>query len=282
MYYHQSISYADSHNLTEPCQVILNTHSFPGRRDASHVLQRLSSCPKVVIHYDYTYIISRFHFFTESVKYAILYELKSIYDSNKGNLAGIVMHTDYPISKLAITDETYYDSKRIFDSSVINSSIKNEEDPLLLSLNDFYHLFKKVVGVPSAPILLENTTKVGPNLEGSFKYLLSYITYTDTSDVYGICFDTEHHFAVFNEFIVPEIPYNHIIHLNTIPPEVNNGNRKDRHSDTSIFDCSVNKDYKFYLDTFESLKARGILSFREVHFDVQQQERLRLAELKSL
>ena len=120
---------------------------------------------------------------------------------------------------------------------------------------------------------------MGPNGEATIQWLIElFHKYPALSSVFGIAYDTLHQYAVdgtwlttaevkeINDHICPVI-----VHLNTVPEEVTPGSRRDRHSLTTIYECSKNTAdyYKAYA---KSLDKAGIVWVREVKEETMLRE----------
>jgi len=259
------------------CQFTLYSGMFPAKRKTVELLKSLSkTCQtKVIVHYDFIYIASRFGMFSERVQSEIINEVVDIlqYASFDNRILGIVMHTDYPVKSSVVQDptpDTILSELRssIWNSDIVNIITTHLDNIVEWNLQQFctalesaleYHGIKTPIRV-----YLENTTKVGPNDLGSFDNLLKFVT-THNFPHIGLCFDSEHHFAVTGEFVtnVSHIDVPLIYHLNTIPEEVNPFSKKDRHSFTTLTECSVNT-LKKYVALTEHLEKLHIPYVREV------------------
>jgi len=276
-------------------QFTLNSHTFPSHRKVVENLSSMRDCHKtrLYIHYDYVYIISRFAMFSPVLQKVIVDEIESImnYKSHGGNeVQGIIMHTDFPYRK------TIYQTSGLskeFVSGVYSSTIWNPETAYSLyqqyiepgdlkglyyhSFNLFYHCVKSRLSEFSVPIYLENTTKVPITPElvvpGTVDFLIEYLqSNPHTTDLYGLCLDTEHDFAVTGEFRFPSsVDFNVLVHLNTIPAEVSAKSLKDLHSNTTLFECSVNP-MEFYIDYIKKLADLDIDFVREVKYETMVRE----------
>lgn len=263
------------------CQITLNGRQFPSKRKTVAALQSLREAnitTPIIIHYDFIYIISRYSMFKQSVKEAVMEEITGLlrYAEGDPNVLGIVMHTDWPIKKefqvapdknQFITDN-YSGSlwevvkvRELIHKDVLEESVIEFVD----DLKQHYH------GNNTIKILLENTTKVGPQREGSLMWIKDlFIKYPYLNQYLGIVYDTEHHYAVTGEWLtiqqIDDLKFEVdtlIVHLNTVPKEVKPCSGKDRHSETTIEECSVNEN-DFYKDYTTKLDARNIPWVREV------------------
>lgn len=126
---------------------------------------------------------------------------------------------------------------------------------------------------PKIKIYLENTTKISlyndyvgwENVVGSADFIKDFIINTETDDLFGLCFDTEHNFAVTGkmnvmEYIDIQIPL--MIHLNPIPEDVLPKSLKDKHSYTTLQECSQ-WSVEQYKELIEVLKEKNIPFIRE-------------------
>lgn len=247
-------------------QITLNNRVFPSKRKTFALLQELCNkfshkFNRIIVHYDFVYIASRFSMFAPHVKKAIMEELKDIlYLSTKyPQIQGVVMHTDYPIAKeyfLAKDKEEFIRNKYkagIWDIDAIFTLLKNPETIVSKSIKEFVNELDKFYSFGMCHVFLENTTKTGGFDENTIDKLASLVTDIN-SDAVGVCYDTEHEFAVTGKLPTKEFIgnlctiTNVMVHLNTIPSEVKAKSNKDRHSFTTIFDCS-----QLSVDAYEEL-----------------------------
>lgn len=269
-------------------QVTLNGRQFPAKRRTVAALQSLRESgvkTPIIIHYDFIYVISRYAMFKDSVQEAIMEEITGLllYADSDPNTLGIIMHTDWPIKKefqftpdknQFITDN-YQGS--LWDLAKIRNLITGDmvESSILKFVED---LTKHYEGKYSAKVFLENTTKVGPKREGTLQWILDlFVKHPNLSSVLGVVYDTEHHYAVTGEWLSVDdiIELNNnipmIVHLNTVPSEVKPCSGKDRHSETTTNECSVNT--KSYYEEFAcQLDSANIPWVREVKEDTMFRE----------
>lgn len=128
-------------------------------------------------------------------------------------------------------------------------------------------------------VYLENTTKVPRGevhlgyLPGTVDFIYNYlITNPQVLNLFGMCVDTEHDYAVQAGFL-EQLDYqvDTIFHVNPIPKEVLPGSYKDAHSFTTLFECSVNK-FEFYKDLIEKLNKLKVPYIRECKHEVMLRE----------
>lgn len=271
-------------------QGTLNSRIFPSKRKTAELLKSIPvDGPKVVIHYDYVYIISRFGMMKSHVQEAILNEVHDILEAgdNNPNIIGLVMHTDFALRKEVYLPEVNWSklesvySDGIWDIEMIKSMLLSGLEGFTdKNLTLFYDAYKSRFALPKrCRILLENTTKISPiqyGSQGSVTHLCEYVDSRPwVTSLYGLCFDTEHEFAAtgtdllssthFESFLkyYKDNGVNVIVHLNTIPKGVEPSSKKDRHSDTTVFDCSVH-DVKSYQNIVKILDALDVPHIREV------------------
>lgn len=220
-------------------------------------------------------------FFAPHVRKAIIDECIDIceYAETDHRIKGIVMHTDFPLSKqikdstcLSDVDETYMSS--LWDVDTIKRCVENVNfnDFVTESLDEFYMDFKEwTTKTYRCKIYLKNSTKTYNNtstVTGLRSYLMTNPSYTD---VYGLCIDTEHSYAaggmfpdvhdIINLVKLESTPC--IVHLNTIPEGVVPNSGKDRHSYTTVCECQLNTD-NYYIDYMYTLDEHNISYVREV------------------
>ena len=279
-------------------QVTLNSRMFPSKRKTVEYLKILNDYhnTKLIIHYDYIYIISRYCMFSDYVKKAIIDEISDImhYAQTVDNIVGIVMHTDYPFnSKLVHTkdsvDKIY--KSAIWDSGNILSNFSDKSLVLYNSLSEFARdLNSRVADILplNCKVYIENTTKVPRDLDfeyGSIESIDNLIQSNCWSDLYGVCTDTEHEYAltgnIVNEEFLSKLQSDVILHLNAIPEGVTSKSHKDRHSETTIFECSLN-GVEFYKRMIEYCNNYSVPFVREVKEETMflEQEQLRKYNLE--
>lgn len=277
-------------------QFTLNSRTFPGRRQTVKLLKELHPYHNsdVIIHYDFIYIVSRYAMFKRDVKDAILAECAQImqYACKDSHIKGIVMHTDWSLKKKIKKTSDY--SKVIIDDyqgsvwnrDAIRCDIEKHYDNWLehniykFCSDLFWYLNQNSMKV-GCKIYLENTTKIGPdNYQGTLAHLKTILDQCPKlTELCGLAIDTEHYFAVHGEY--PDVQelcnlckgsgIDVIVHLNTTPKEVLPKSCKDRHSDTTLFECSVN-DSSYYTAMAQFLTDNNIPWVREVKEDTMYRE----------
>lgn len=271
-------------------QITLNGRQFPSKRQTVSLLRRMSPYhnTKIIIHYDFIYVASRFAMFNDSVQDAIVNEIVDIlkYSETDKLVSGIVMHTDFPIKKKYVNNgkikpnvsESY--TGTLWNTDAVVELTQDLDTLLVKNLDHFYNKIKeKYTGSTNCKIFLENTTHVPDYNDtiGSVSYLKDYIIKNNRQDLFGLCYDTEHGFAVDGVFpsiellstLNKELPL--MVHLNTIPKGIKPKSKKDRHSTTTIYDCSVNSA-ETYLEYVSFLRESNILFVREVKEDTMFEE----------
>lgn len=266
------------------CQITLNLRLFPSRRKTVEYLKKFSEAQpnrSIIVHYDFTYIPTRFAMFKDHVRTAITTEVKNILDFSKSckQVKGIVFHTDYPVTKEYFKsgnkDEFIKEHYKAscWDTERIYTLFKSPDSVGILGICEFIESIKNYLSSDTCPIFLENTTKCGPSKTMSVDNLI------DLASKYhyvGVCYDTEHAYAVTGEIIPIEnllslskkIPL--LVHLNTIPEEVKPCSCKDRHSFTIIPDNSVKSfDIMNYAKVFD---CNNIPYIREVKEETMLKE----------
>lgn len=276
------------------CQFTLNSRQFPSKRQTVKLLREVSklSKTKIIVHYDFIYIISRYLMFKQEVREAVLTEIHDILsEADKNNLIlGIIMHTDFPIKKSCINYNGLILDKIVdsYQSSVwdvaIIQSIHDPSTVVELSIKQFYQDYLTRYSLPKKKIYLENSTKTGKIAKDGIElctveYFVSLLNNNShLKDLFGICIDTEHEYAVTGHFYsvsdIEAVKLNGIdviVHLNIIPAEVAPKSYKDRHSENTIFECSLNSK-EFYNSYVESLNRLQIPFVREVHETAMNRE----------
>lgn len=272
------------------CQITLNGRQFPSSRKTVAALQSLREAGiyvPIIVHYDFIYIVSRYLMFKKAVQEAIMEELTGLdaYASKDNNILGIVMHTDWPVKKefrtslnkpQFITDNY---SGSLWDTILIKDHLSLIDNGAIVeaSICKFYSDFKEHIGSNHVKVYLENTTKVGPDKQGTLQWLTNVIHSHDMESVFGIVYDTEHHYAVTGEWLEePDIKtlqsnYDLIVHLNTVPKNVKPFSNKDSHSFTTISECSLH-DKLYYNQYSNMLDTLGIPWVREVKEETMLRE----------
>lgn len=268
-------------------QFTLNGRMFPSKRRTVENLKEVYNDMKCgvdsIVHYDFIYIISRFSMFSNSVKQAVIDEVVSIlkYADECGKVKGVIMHTDFPLRKevQSVTDKAQY-IKDNYTSSVWDSVkiINNVDNLTESSILEFYNELKRR-GEFKTKVFIENTTKIGPQNEGSLDWILDlFKTHPELKNYFGLVYDTEHHYAVSGQWLsiediksIKNTGLDVIVHLNTVPKDVKPCSRKDRHSETTIFECSLNPSH-YYENFTTELDQLGIIWVREVKSETMLRE----------
>lgn len=270
-------------------QFTLNSRTFPSKRKTVNLLKEVPhDKTDIIIHYDYIYVISRFGMMSDEVQNAIIGEIVDImnYSKTDERIKGIIMHTDFGLRKEVYKSNSCKDliptiyNRSLWDVSKILDMSNSLETFTFQNIDKFYHKFMECWGSQEIPlkIYLENTTKVGPSEQGSFDSIVSYLdAHTDQCNLFGVCFDTEHYFAVSGEYKLRDIiskvnGKSLIVHLNTVPQGVEQKSLKDRHSETTVFECSY-KDVETYISYVNMLEGLNIPYVREVHEETMYREK---------
>ena len=195
---------------------------------------------------------------------------------------GIVMHTDFPIQQKVWNDvsllETRYKSA-CYDLSAIRKFVEKGEESYLFdcSFKELYAEVKsRLTKTPTVKICLENSTKILNGCENPTNTVPGLLSYLESNsymkDLFGIAIDTEHDAAITKEVLrVPPEGVTVLYHLNTIPPEAPIGKGIDRHSSTTVFECSERKFEEY--DIFSKmLDSKNIPWVREIHEDAYLRE----------
>lgn len=266
-------------------QVTMNGRVFPSRRDYVSKVKSYIGQTKLVLHYDFIYILSRYSLFAPYVKQAILNELIALTSIKQDNFVGIVMHTDFPFQQKFISDSSVDSALKLYDKAIWNQEVFRKfkeidvySSILVDSLLLFYKDYKSCHGVANTKIFLENTTKtyvppLGTPIIGSSTFLSEVLQkYPDLTSLFGLCVDTEHQFAVsgYQDVHITQ-GIDAIVHLNTIPPEVEPFSKKDRHSFTTIYECSQ-KDSCWYQQQASDFMLQHIPVIREVKDETRIRE----------
>lgn len=277
------INSIEKHKDFDIVQYTMNGRIFPSKRnDVQHIrdLRRKGINTKVIIHWDFIYIASRYYFLSNQVKEAIMnkvVELINYADNEDPNILGIVMHTDWPIKKEVMNSEFKDEAiKEEYKSSLWNQEalsnfIITPGLVLKISLLNFANELRERVGSCKCKVYFENTTKVGPSGEGCVDSLLEVFSLEPSiKDVCGIVYDTEHDYAVTGQVfrdvtIFQDKGIDVIVHLNAIPKEVRAKSKKDRHSFTTLLECSQNSlnDYINYINYLDRYNIPWVREIKE-------------------
>lgn len=298
--YHTTL---DNKELTKECKVVQIMLSGY-RRPSSRTIESFCPWgikQKVVIHMDYYRPVSRYAFMTEAYRKALMEELKGILTVNpdKIDVLGVVMHTDTIFSsaflkdcniliqtrcvlRLAdfeflcakhLTSKMYMESNKLAELMFLQSR-SSDADELLVALETaavgkFVKDLEEALGQQETygrKIFLENTVK---NLRGkSYVGTLSqFEKLAGLSRYVGICLDTEHAYASgwWNAVKDIDVSKADLVHLNTIPKDIEAGSYKDRHSVTTLTESKF--EAADYLNLLRVLEGNAIPYVREVHED---------------
>ena len=261
-----TVSYKeDFHRLGEfnTVQITLNYRTFPGKRKSVEMFKRLcDTYPKVrfICHYDFIYQATKYKAFTSEVKKAMLEELAGLLCLDVPNFVGVVMHTDTPFKKEVFSSmfpeqviDTTYNSK-IFNLGMLKYYINQWESLSIESIRELGADLRDLISaLQRRKIYLENTVKTSvPNTGYKYPFALLYDSIYPVRDIFGICVDTEHIYAshgmdlqtAFNVAVqsLPGLGVSTMLHLNCIPKEVAPFSNKDRHSHSTIFECTLNHE----------------------------------------
>ena len=261
-----TVSYKeDFHRLGEfnTVQITLNYRTFPGKRKSVEMFKRLcDTYPKVrfICHYDFIYQATKYKVFTSEVKKAMLEELAGLLCLDAPNFVGVVMHTDTPFKKEVFSSmfpeqviDTTYNSK-IFNLGMLKYYINRWESLSIESIRELGADLRDLISaLQRRKIYLENTVKTSvPYSIYKFPTLFLQDSIYPVKDIFGICVDTEHIYASHGvelqsavNLVVDVLPGHGIstmLHLNCIPKEVAPFSNKDRHSHSTIFECTLNHE----------------------------------------
>lgn len=261
-----TVSYKeDFHRLGEfnTVQITLNYRTFPGKRKSVEMFKRLcDTYPKVrfICHYDFIYQATKYKSFTLEVKKAMLEELAGLLCLDVPNFVGVVMHTDTPFKKEVFSSmfpeqviDTTYNSK-IFNLGMLKYYINQWESLSIESIRELGADLRDLISaLQRRKIYLENTVKTSIPCS-IYKFPTTFLqdSIYPVKDVFGVCVDTEHIYASHGvelqsavNLAVDVLPGHGIstmLHLNCIPKEVVPFSNKDRHSHSTIFECTLNHE----------------------------------------
>lgn len=271
-------------------QVTLNGRIFPSKRITATYLKDLctnysNKFNKLIVHYDFIYIASRYAMFAQHVKQAIVQEVKDIWELSTlyPKIQGIVFHTDYPLAKEFFKAEDrnkFIEDKYkagIWNVESIKELAENPDTIVSTSIVEFLNDVDKYWSPGMCPLFIENTTKVSNSYEGTIEGLRKILLSHHQYQCAGLCYDTEHEFAVTGKLptteylkeLNREIPL--LVHLNTIPSEVKSKSKKDRHSLTKISDCSQLSTHQ-YEELIQFMNNHWIDWVREVKQETMLEE----------
>lgn len=285
----------------EVAQFTFNGRIMPIKRDYPSLIKKIDPEKTVVAHYDFIWVLSRFALFTENIKRMIVDEIADLMQNTYPcKVAGLVMHMDFPLKKSLymkeVSDISQVEAeykKKIYNIEAIFKYVSTEDykQMYLDGLRDFANrLWSKLPAYITRTdmsgsctffkIYLENTTMVNrkafkaglspQDIEGSAEFILNLLEENPyLTDLYGVCLDTEHHFAVTGESIDSLLAraikdrIDVMVHVNAIPSEVGPRSLKDKHSFTLLSECSQ-FPIEYYKGLIDRLNANGITWVREV------------------
>lgn len=271
------LSYSGPINLVQvgPCP-------FDNPRSVVGVCNRLVGAD-VYYHFDLKYSLTKYLAYTPEVKSTILKRMSELVNIKSESFRGVVVHTScpYPDSSFGVLfpeEILKAMDTRIYDIATLSKYYPKWKDLALDSLGEFAKDLVDRVGTLSIPIYLENVVDSTPRWStDNFFSLLEYIR---SYGIYGVCVDTEHLYAS-NGISLPGVlnllrslsfwGTSMLVHLNAIPKSVRPGRRLDRHSNTSLSECSVNS-FEDYISFVYSCKDLGVPCIREVSQSVMEFE----------
>lgn len=272
------LSYSGSINLVQvgPCP-------FDNPRSVIGVCDRLVGAD-VYYHFDLRYSLTKYLAYSDGVRVSLLKRFSELVKIRSNSFRGIVVHTSCPYPDGSFGDLFPEDllktmDNRIYDITTLSKYYPNWKDLALDSLGKFAKDLVDSVGTLSVPIYLENV--VGSTPRWSTDNFFSMSDYIRSFGIYGLCIDTEHLYAshgitlggvenlLRSYSISGGLPL--LVHLNAIPKGVRPYRRLDRHSNTSLSECSVYslEDYKSFVYTCKEL---GVPCIREVNKSVMERE----------
>lgn len=297
-----TVSYKDDFDrLAEfnTVQITLNYRTFPSKRKSAQMFKSLCDAyPKVrfICHYDFIYQATKYKAFNPEVKKAMLEELASLLCLDAPNFVGVVMHTDTPFKKEVFSSDspefvidTTYNSK-IFNLGMLKyySGASIRESLSVYSIRELgAHLRDLTAALQRRKIYLENTVKtLVPNSVYQYPTTFLQECIYSVKDIYGICVDTEHLYASSGVELqsavnlalqaIPGVGISSMLHLNCIPKEVAPFSNKDRHSHSTIFECTVNHE-DAYIDIARRIPY-SVPWVREVKGETRDRELKQLEE----
>lgn len=298
--YHTTL---DNKETTKDCkvvQIMLSGYRRPSLRTIESFCP-WGVKQKVIIHMDYYRPVTRYAFMTESYRKALMEELKGILTVNpdKIDVLGVVMHTDTIFSAAFLKDfnalrqtrvmlsladfeflcSKYLTSKMYMESSKLSEimflqNCTSGADDLLVSLETvavekFVKDLEETLDGQEPygrKVFLENTVKNlrGKSYVGTFE---QFKKLANMSPHVGICLDTEHAYASgwWHSIRDMEVACVDLVHLNTIPKDIEPGSYKDRHSITTLTESKF--EAADYLNMVKVLDENVIPYVREVHED---------------
>lgn len=242
----------------------------------------------LLYHYSLVYTASRYALCNASTRKAMVSQLYTLMTYDSPSLVGIVIHTDFPICKEVVEDrsklESHY-SGNLWDVQRITDSLSSG-DPVEWSISQLYDDLRSLnASMPSSlkrKVYLEGAAKVGPSGQCSVGYLIDLITRNGWGDFFGVCIDTEHEYAATGLDYTDTMTFRDameavdvVCHLNAIPSGVRPCGGRDRHSETSLFECSV-RDMPSYTRFVNFLNEYGIPYVRECSQEVRLREQTQL------
>lgn len=274
-------------------QYTLNGRQHPSKRYTLNALKKcapLYSDTDLIVHYDYIYIVSRYGMFGDSTRTPIIKEVTDVLCYDNPRIKGLVMHTDFPIKSSVLYDSSKVASEyggNLWNQQRITDAI-GMDDSVEWSISRFHEDLKEYLASkglePKRKVYLENTVHLGPMGQGSVAYLRDLVVRNGWGDLLGVCVDMEHEYAatgldyvdldLFKELTDVSL----MVHLNAIPDEVKPCNHKDRHSATTLSECSV-RDIDSYSKLIDHLDASDIPWVREVYTETREREQMQLLML---
>lgn len=279
-----SVTSVNSVDLTgmRTAQFTLNGRIHPSRRNSAELTRRLCRAfPKVniVVHYDYIHLIGKVLIFNSQTQQSILEELSGLLNLDEPNFVGVVMHTSScfrkgfkeALDKLSFIQKNY-NLNKFSEGGLLSYWTLSDEFLIEMGLN---RLFEWCNNSTKKPIILENMAS--SNIKDPVSSLL-FIKQKYPKGMVGVCYDTEHAYASIEKIplLQDTIDAFDLVHLNAIPEGVSMGSKLDRHSDTTLLECSV-VDFEVYEKLIIKMNELSIPYIREVTEETIIREQSQLA-----
>lgn len=265
-------------------QITLNGKTYPRYRDSKYLFTRLCDRyphVKFICHYDYYHHVTKFAYYTERVQNQMVWEIKELCSVDRDNFMGIVFHTDSVFRKGLVTtsginksvlrkyNSAFYDTQMIEAAATLR--VSEGLHPHQLS---FEELSLRLSSDERDMIFVETCVCRESSTFGEFNAIISLAR----DKGFHVCWDTEHVFSSMG-WLPSETSGitqgGDIVHLNCIPMDVLPYSYLDRHSETTVFECSRETPC-MYKSLAESFNKRGILWVREVSAETRIREQYQL------
>lgn len=246
------------------CQLSLNPAYKIPKGSASKALKFLCAAfpnTKILVHLDMAISVSKWPLYQRWFTKDTLRVMEELNEVTYSNFVGVVAHTTQSFtvsrSKIYVPDAKDLIMYKGYRSLLVSG-------------------IKSIALVVNYPVFLE--TPASHRFNGSSLDMLSLaIEESGQNHKIGVCIDTEHVYAADGLSLEDVTKFlkttdlKCVVHLNAVPSGVKPLSRKDRHSTTTLQECSVN-NLKQYLDFTELLDSLGVVYVREVNKETRLRE----------